>query len=148
MPTKLTWPNESRFRGGKRFPSVDVVGPATVEVPDDAVDHLKSRGWTVPDDADASATDNGTGDSAESADDVDTSDTDDGNATATDDGSGEFDAGAFIDGDWRAVRDAITAGDADGHLDAVEAAEQARNNGARDSVMGALEERREDLEED
>lgn len=107
MP-ELHWPRRSHYRGD----AVDVIGPATVDVPADAVDHLRSRGWVDPPDAD------GEPEADES-----------------------FDADAFADRPWQTVTSAIDDGTADGHLDAVEAAEKERDN-PRSSVLEAIAERR------
>lgn len=57
----------------------------------------------------------------------------------------EFDAGQFIDRDWREVISDIKSGAVDDHLDAIHAAESDRGagSGPRDSVMTALYERQD-----
>jgi hypothetical protein len=118
MP-ELHWPRRSHYRGD----AVDVIGPATVDVPEDAVEHLRSRGWVDPP-ADGGATDDEVTDE-EAAD-----------------GDADFDTASFIDRSWQSVTSDIEDGAADGHLDAVEAAEEARDS-PRDSVLGAVADRRE-----
>lgn len=122
MP-RLHWPRRSHYRGD----AVDVVGPATVEVPDDAVEHLRSRGWVDPPGDDA------TDDGDDEAADADASDDNDGD---------EFDAGAFVDRTpMSEVVSDIESGDYDDRLDAIEAAEADGRD--REGVADAIEARRE-----
>lgn len=161
MTTTLKWPRRSRFVD--RDADVDVTGPdATAEVPDDAVDRYLSRGWEhveaaeePADDTDEPADDQDTGTSSDTEDSTDGADDDADaeDADATDDSSAEeeadaFDAAEFVNGHWNAVASAITDGEADGHLQAVEEAERARgdDDDMRDSVATALEDRRAETE--
>ena len=131
MP-ELHWPRRSHFRGD----AVDVVGPATVEVPDDAVEHLRSRGWVDPpdaDDDDAGEDDATAEEGAESEPEPES--TDDEGATDA------FDAAAFVDRPWQTVASEIGDGAVDEHLDAVEAAEQDRDS-PRSSVLNTIAEQR------
>lgn len=116
--TTLRWPDgRGRFvdRDTDRTPDdVDIlsIGPgATVEVDDqETVDHYLARGFEAVDDGDSDGSDT--------------------------DGDG-FDADAFVDRTPVSdVADDIAAGDADGHLDAVAAADD------RKTVQDAVEERR------
>lgn len=68
-------------------------------------------------------------------------------ADDSEDGEAEdFDAADFVDDHHSTVVSAIEAGDADGHLDAVEDAEKARDSGVRGSVSTAIADRRNELE--
>lgn len=103
------------------------------EVPDERVDWLLDHdGWERPD--------------AQTAGDDDTVRTLPASEPSGEDESQAvdgFDADAFIDDNWQSVQSAIRGGEADGHLEAVEAAERDREGGPReDSVLEAIEQRR------
>jgi len=59
----------------------------------------------------------------------------------------EFDAESFIDDHWRSVADAISDGEVDAHLDAIQDAEYGRDGDPRSSVIEALDEREETPDE-
>lgn len=102
-------------------------GPGTHEVPDDVADDLLShRAVTEADQSDDDDADGS--DSGESED------------------SGDFDAAAFVDQHHATVKNAVEDGDVDDHLSAVREAEEAREGGARDSVLQALQEREEQVQ--
>ena len=110
-------------------------GPGTHEVPDDVADDLLRHRLVTPadrgDDGSDGAVDGDDGDDADSDGDGDGSD------------GADLIGSTFVDRSWQAVVSDLRDGKADHDLDAVEAAEQARENGARDSVMSALSDRRD-----
>lgn len=119
-------------------PDGNAYWPGEREVPDAHVEPVLNHpvgAWHRPDDA--------------MTDDVPISPTPapaaDASADAEDGDGGDdatFDAEEFIDDSWQSVQAAIEDGEADGHLDAVAAAERNRENGPRkDSIIEAIENR-------
>lgn len=122
---ELHWPREGQFRDRSR--DFTFTGPGTTEVPDDAEEQYRERGWQDP---------------PEEAESPPAAAQDETEADADAEAEAEgFDAEAFVDDSWQSVTSAIESGDADGHLDAVQEAEQNRDGEPRDSVISAIEER-------
>jgi len=114
------------------------------------------------DEADAEFEDNGTEDAAADAEsgtadaEADADDAseepadsaDDANADVGDEsGDATLDPYAFVDGHWNNVASEIRAGEADGHIAAVRAAENDRDGEPRNSIISALNEREAELED-
>lgn len=136
MSTELHWPRESTFHDPRGVDGDELYfeGPGTFEVPDQRVDHYLDRGWQQPEEAEPS-------DAPAAAAQEPEPDADSGEAT--EEGASEgFDAAGFVDESWQSVTSQIEDGEADDHLDAVEAAERDRDGEPRSSVIEAIEERR------
>lgn len=135
MPTELRWPRRSTFVESAQTGVDDeehrYEGPGTYVVPDAMVEAYLNRGWERPDEADKDPE----AASQEADDDADSGGESEAEAQ-------DFDAGAFVAESWQAVKAGIEAGEADGHLDAVEAAERDRDNDPRTSVIDAIDSRR------
>jgi len=135
MATELHWPRRATFVETASDGSEEnteerrYVGPGTFEVPDELVDSYLDRGWEQPDAGESEAP-AATEQEAEPEPDAESEEAD----------SEEFDAAGFVDDSWQSVVARIEDGEAYGHLDAVEAAEQDRDN-PRSSVIEALEQR-------
>jgi len=155
--TKLRWTAERTYFDTEN--SFQATGPGVYDIPEDRVEkYLSHENWERPDGDDADG-DAGTDEPDESEDDVeeepaeepetideeDTPDTD--GATGDDAGDepeAEIDSPADVaSAQWREAKEAIESGAFDDDLDAVEEAEKGRENGPRDSVLGAIEDRRE-----
>lgn len=112
----LYWPRDARFRDTRR--SFLAEGEGVYDIPDDAEDQYRSRGWEdPPDDAD---------------------DTDAGGTSGDDE---SFDEDAWMEPGYQQREAAVLDGRVDEHLDAIEAAETS------ETVKEAVEERRAELEE-
>lgn len=90
------------------------------EVPDDVAEDLLEHRAVVAGDTDA--------DGSDGAD------------------SDDWDATAFVDNHHATVKNQLQAGQADGHLDEVRDAEQARDRGGRDTVLQAISARQEQVQ--
>lgn len=123
--TELHWPRKGTFQDHQRDAEYD--GPGTFEVPAEAEDQYLDRGWEQPEDTDAADAPAAVSQEAASEE--------------TEEDAG-FDAEAFVDDSWQAVVAQIEEGAADGHLAAVEEAEQNRDGDPRESVIEAIEARR------
>lgn len=135
MSTELHWPRRSTFHepasagSDQNTQERHYDGPGTFEVPDEMVDQYLSRGWQRP--AEAEGEEAPAAAEQEPEPDADPEEAD----------SEEFDAAGFVDDSWQAVKARIEDGDADGHLDAVQEAEENRDGDPRDSVIEAIESR-------
>lgn len=129
---ELHWPRRSTFRDRSR--DFAFTGPGTTEVPDDAEQQYRERGWQdPPEESEAPPV------AAQEPEETE-ADADPDEAEPEESDAG-FDAAGFVDDSWQSVTSAIESGDADGHLDAVQAAEEGRDGGPRDSVISSIEER-------
>lgn len=157
MPTELHFPRRATFverpHMGEDGQERRYAGPGTFEVPEDHVDLYLERGWERPDESgedaapvESETTESEDGDTVEEADAAETMVPDQDQAAESEpDAESEsdgFDAEAFIARTYQEVSGDIEDGVADEHLDAVESAEQDRENGPRDSVIEAIESRR------
>lgn len=138
MGTELHWPRRSMFvepaAEGADDQERRFQGPGTYTVPDDMVEQYLDRGWQHPEDADGAAEEapaapDGPGTADPELD------------VATDGDVDGFDPDTFVADSWQSVVSAIESGRADGHLDAVREAEEARDGEPRSSVLEALQER-------
>lgn len=136
MTTELLWPRHGTFV--ERSPEGEddqerrYVGEGIHEVPDHMVDAYLDAGWERPDSEEA----------APAAADQEPEESDETDEAEAEPDAVQFDAEGFVDDSWQSVTAAIEDGEADGHLDAVEAAEQDRDGDPRGSVQDAIEDRR------
>ena len=135
MPTELHWPRRSRFHDPQGADGEEVYfeGPGTYEVADEKVDQYLERGWEHPEEAE--------GDESPPAA-TQEADTEESEPDADEAEGDGFDAAGFVDDSWQSVTTRIEDGEADDHLDAVEAAERDRDGEPRSSVIEAVEDRR------
>lgn len=147
---ELYYPREATFMDSQA--DVRVEGSGVYDVPDELEAFYRSRGWEdVPEDFDGDAEQvgrvqsrNATGPTRdELVGDSDGGENDQGDSSSGDEAEAEadgFDADAFVrDGNAEDVADAIAAGDADGHLSEVRAAED--DYRGRTTVNDALDDR-------
>jgi len=154
MP-ELKWTRDRTYYDGQR--GFRAEGPGVYDVPEEAVEEYldhRSGGWERVDeeDADTDAGDdervlsNATAtvdvDASEPIDGSDEEPIGEGGSEPTDDEGEVTPDDLASSDDWRWVVDTIESGTVDDQLDAVEAAEEERENGPRDSVLSALDARR------
>ncbi|SEH60529.1 hypothetical protein SAMN05192561_11211 [Halopenitus malekzadehii] len=152
MP-ELKWTRERTYFDGQR--GFRAEGSGVYDVPEDAVEEYldhRSGGWERVDEEDTAdeEVEPETIDEDSGSDDTDSAG--DGEAEPPNEGGTEPDADGENEvtpeeiassDDWRWAVDTIESGTVDDQLDAVEAAEEERENGPRDSVLTALDDRRE-----
>jgi len=150
MP-ELKWTRERTYFDGKR--GFRAEGPGIYDVAEDAVEEYldhRSGGWERVDEEDADSGSDGS--ESDSNDEAEPDQSDDNGSDPDDEAASEPDADGESEvtpeeiassDDWRWAIDMIESGAVDGQLDATEAAEEERENGPRDSVLTALDDRRE-----
>jgi len=143
----LHWPRRSQFRDPQR--DLRFSGPGTFEVPEEAADEYRSRGWQDPpeeaQDESESEADTEEEDPEETQDESE-SEVDSEEEDPEEADSEEFDAAGFVDDSWQAVTSAIEAGEVDAHLAEVREAEESGNGDPRSSVIEAIEEREDQVQ--
>lgn len=154
--TKLKWTAERTYFDTEN--SFQATGPGVYDIPEDHVEkYLGHENWERPGDGDV-PDDGNTPEPEESADDVeeepaeepdtideeDTPDADETGDEAGDELEPVIDSPSDVaSAQWREAKEAIESGAFDDDLDAVEETEKSRENGPRDSILGAIEDRRE-----
>lgn len=153
MP-ELKWTRDRTYYDGQR--GFRAEGPGVYDVPEQAVEEYldhRSGGWERVDEEDTVDEEAvpETSDTDISSDDTEPTDSGDGEEEPVEEGGSEptDDQGEVTpediasSDDWRWAVDSIESGAVDDQLDAVEVAEGERENGPRDSVLSALDDRRE-----
>jgi|GEM_PF-3320879 hypothetical protein len=151
MP-ELKWTRERTYFDGKR--GFRAEGPGIYDVPEEEVEEYldhRSGGWERVDEEDADSTSEASDPDSSGESEPDQTDGDDDSEPADEpasepdaDGESEVTPEEIANSDdWRWAIDMIESGAVDGQLDATEDAEEERENGPRDSVLTALDDRRE-----